>query len=68
MVDPVDFSEQPTLFPVDEIVAEAPLERQHVLDTIDRWFAVGFPGSPVTQTAEQWNHLQQKIKELKELF
>ena len=45
--------------------ADAPTEHQSLEDIIERWWADHFPGSPVAQVTQAWNHAFAAKEELK---
>jgi hypothetical protein len=44
---------------------DAPTEHQSLEDMIERWWADHFPGSPVAQVTQAWNHAFAAKEELK---
>jgi hypothetical protein len=44
---------------------EAPTEHQSLDDIVERWWADHFPGSPVAQVTQAWNHAFAAKEELK---
>ena len=43
----------------------APVEHESLEDIVERWWADHFPGSPVAQVTQAWNHAFAAKEELK---
>jgi len=44
---------------------DAPAQRDSIEDIVERWWADHFPGSPVAQVTQAWNHAFAAKEELK---
>ena len=44
---------------------DAPVHRDTLADIVERWWADNFPGSPVAQVTQAWNHAFAAKEELK---
>ena len=45
--------------------SDAPVQRESLDDIVERWWADHFPGSPVAQVTQAWNHAFAAKEELK---
>ena len=50
---------------VAEPSPEIPTEHEPIEDLVERWWADHFPGSPVAQVTQAWNHAFAAKEELK---
>ena len=63
--------EETTVSCIEESSPDAPAqcepieERESLEDTVERWWADHFPGSPVAQVTQAWNHAFAAKEELK---
>ena len=44
---------------------DAPTQRESIADIVEHWWADHFPGSPVAQVTQSWNHAFAAKEELK---
>ena len=45
--------------------SDAPTEHESIEDLVERWWGDHFPGSPVAQVTQAWNHAFAAKEELK---
>jgi hypothetical protein len=50
---------------VAEPSSDAPTEHESIEDLVERWWEDHFPGSPVAQVTQAWNHAFAAKEELK---
>ena len=60
-----DTSDSAASAPPSDTSAPRPADTPSLTDIVERWWADHFPGSPVAQIAQAWNHAFAAKEELK---